>query len=175
METNKLTNKVTASGLVTIDLEKYYPTAEILELDLKGFLFKEMIIKEQDFRSDLKALDWQKYAEKIVIITCTTDAIIPMWAYMLVSSYLEGLAADVFIGNRHSYIECYFREKLKALDYSIYKDKKVVIKGCSDKPVPEMAYALITFYIKPFAQSIMFGEPCSTVPIFKRPRILINE
>lgn len=165
-----LINRVANSGIITIDLESYFPKQELAAFDLKGWLFKEMILKEKDFRSALKEHNWSAYQDKVVTIYCSTDAIIPTWAYMLVSSYCHGIAADIFQGDTDAYLAHYYKQFLAAQDYSIYQDKRVVIKGCSNKPVPNMAYMEITEKLKPYAQSIMFGEPCSTVPIFKRPR-----
>jgi len=170
MTDKPLINRVANSGIITIDLEQYFPKQEVVSFDLKGWLFQEMILKEKDFRAALKEHDWNQYQDKVVAMFCSVDAIIPTWAYMLVSSYCQGKAADIFQGDKKAYLSHYYKQYLNTLDYTPYQDKRVVIKGCSNLPVPAMAYMEITKKLKPFAQSIMYGEPCSTVPIFKRPR-----
>lgn len=167
---NILINRVANSSLKVFNLENYYPSQEVVDFDLKPFLFKELILKEKDFRSSLKELDWEQFKDKIVLVYNSNDAIIPVWAYMLVSSYLESISYKTFLADRTEFLNIYYSETLKKLDLSEYQDQRVVIKGCSNKPVPPSAYALLTSLLKPFAQSIMYGEPCSTVPIFKRPR-----
>jgi hypothetical protein len=172
MEQMALVNKVAESGIVTINLEQFFPKASLAVFDLKDYLFHGLILKEKEFREALKQLDWSVYQDKTVLVTCSSDAIIPLWAYMLVASNLTGIAADLYHGTEEEYLNMYYHTALNQLDPEQYKDKRIVIKGCSDKPVPAYAYAKITCLLKPFAQSIMFGEPCSTVPIFKRPRVL---
>ena len=167
-----LINRVANSSLKTINLEDFYPEKEIIEFDLKPMLFKELILKEKDFRAELKEIDWSKYADKIVLVFNSNDAIIPLWAYMLVSSYLSGQATEIFQGSRDEFLKYHYGRKIEEMDVSQYAEERVVIKGCSDKEVPAFAYAAITAKLKPVAQSIMFGEPCSTVPVFKRPRKL---
>lgn len=165
-----LVNRVANSGLITLNLELYFPKAEMVIFDIKDYLFKELILKEKDFRSALKELDWTTYEGKIVIITCSTDAIIPMWAYMLISTYAKPYAADIYIGTQESYLNHYYDRVIADMDMNTYDGQRIVIKGCSNKPVPPGAYAGLAAALQPYAQSIMFGEPCSTVPIFKRPR-----
>lgn len=172
MDSTPLINRVAQSNLKTINLETMYPDKEIVYFDLKGFLFRELILKEKDFRQSLKEVDWTLYRDKIVLITCSTDAIIPMWAYMLVSTYVAEYAFDIFEGDIKEYLKAYYFHKLNALEWSQYADERVVIKGCSEKPIPAAVYTVITTKLRPYAQSIMFGEPCSTVPIYKRPRQL---
>ncbi len=167
-----LVNRVANSGLKVINLEDYYPTRSVVEIDLKQFLFKELILKEKDFRSSLKEIDWTKYKDKTVLVYNSNDAIIPIWAFMLVSQYLQGIAHSIYHGTAAEYLVHYYDNLIQEFDASVYQDERVVIKGCSNKPVPPAAYAALTASLKPFAQSIMFGEPCSTVPIFKRPRKL---
>jgi len=118
----------------------------------------------------LKNLDWSIYDSKIVLVNCTADAIIPLWAYMLITSYLDNVAADIYQGTEEEYLRMHYRSILGELHPEQYMEQRIVIKGCSSKPVPSYAYAYVTQLLKPYAQSIMFGEPCSTVPIFKRPR-----
>lgn len=171
--TNKpLVNRVAASGLITINLEDFFPAEEVLVFDLKDYLFKELILKEKDFRAALKEHDWTQYAEKHLLVDCSTDAIIPVWAYMLVAAYAAPHAQSVFNGNKTAFYQHHFNATLQSFDAAQYDEKRIVIKGCSNKPVPVSAYVELTRQLQPFAQSIMYGEPCSTVPIFKRPRKL---
>ena len=166
-----LINKVAQSGLLTIKLEAFFPDQAVEVFDLKDYLYMELILKEKDFRTALKAHDWEQYLDKIVLLTCSADAIIPMWAYMLVTSYAEPYAADVFVGNEATYNEMHFRQQLAKLDISAYADQRLVIKGCADKPIPPSAYVEFTKLVRPVAKSIFFGEPCSTVPIYKKPQL----
>ncbi|MEZ4943518.1 MAG: DUF2480 family protein [Saprospiraceae bacterium] len=165
-----LVNRVANSRLTTIDLETFYPEGEVVAFDLKDYLFMELILKEKDFREALKAHDWAQYTGKNLAVFCSTDAIIPMWAYMLVASYAAAYARDVFQGRPEQFAEFAFLKKLAALDPTDFTDARLVIKGCSDKPVPASAYLEITRRLAPVARSIMFGEPCSTVPVYKKTR-----
>ena len=162
-------NKVAESGLITLDLEAFYPKGAIKTFDLKGYLFMELILKEKDFRAALQTTDWTVYQDAFVAITCSVDAIIPMWAYMLVASYLQPVAKDVVFGDEQKLINSMFLKNLASFDAAAYEDKRVVVKGCGDLPIPETAYVEITNRLRPFVKSIMFGEPCSTVPIYKKP------
>ena len=141
-----------------------------MEFDLKDYLFRELILKEKDFRAALKEHDWSQYQDKVLLVFCSTNAIIPMWAYMLVAAYAAPFAKDVFEGNTSEYYRYAFRQRLEKLDISEYEQKRIVIKGCGDRPVPPIAYVELTRRLQPVAKSIMYGEPCSTVPIFKQPR-----
>lgn len=165
-----MVNRVAASGLITIKLEEFLPQQEIVTFDLKDYLFMELILKEKDFRAALKAHDWAQYENKYVLITCSTDAIIPIWAYMLVASYAAPVALDVFQGTEEAFLTDYFNKQLQALDTMEYEQQRIVIKGCSDAYVPTTAYVELTKRLRSVAKSIMFGEPCSTVPIWKQPR-----
>jgi len=165
-----LINRVASSGLITIDLEQFYPELEIVTFDLKDFLFMEMILKELDFRKALKEIDWSIYHGKVVTLLCSNDAIIPMWAYMLVVTYLEGVAATITEGTKEDYLSSYYNHLLDNMDMSPYQDKMIVIKGCGDKGVPIQAYVTLTARLQSVAKSIMYGEPCSTVPIYKKPK-----
>jgi hypothetical protein len=162
-----LVNKVAESGIITINLEEYLPK-NVMVFDLKSFLFMELILKEKDFRASLLAHDWNAYEGKDVVLTCSTDAIIPVWAYMLVSSYLQPMAKSLVVGKEEESKQHLLIQNIEALDVSEYTDKRVVIKGCGEIPIPESAYAAITFKLKPVVKSLMYGEPCSTVPIFKK-------
>ena len=161
-------NKVAESGLISFDLEEYYPKGEIKVFDLKGYLFMELILKEKDFRAALQTTDWEQYKGANVAITCTADAIIPMWANMLVASYLQPYAAQVVFGDEKKLIGTLLLKNLAAVKGEDYTDSRVVVKGCGDLNIPEAAYVEITNILRPFAKSIMYGEPCSTVPIYKK-------
>lgn len=171
MSNKPIVNRVASSGLITLNLEKYYPQAAIVPFDVKEYLFMEMILKEKDFRAALKAHDWTQYEGKILTVFCSADAIIPVWAYMLVATYAEPIAADVFQGTQEEYLKVHYREVLNSLNYEEYTDQRIVIKGCSNKPVPPAAYAALTKNLRPYVKSIMYGEPCSTVPIYKKPKV----
>ena len=161
-------NKVAESGLISLDLEAYYPKGDIAVFDLKDYLFMNLILKEKDFRAALLTTDWTAYQDKYVAITCTADAIIPMWANMLVASYLQPIAKDVVFGNEQQLITIVLAKNVAAINGEEYIDKRIVVKGCGDIAIPESAYVDITNKLRPFAKSIMYGEPCSTVPIYKK-------
>lgn len=165
-----LINRVVNSGIITINLEQYYPSSVIIQFDLKDYLYMELILKEKDFRQALKEIDWDAYSDKVLLIHCSNDAIIPLWAYMLVASYAEGSAKETYVGDQEGYLNHHFQNVIKNLDLTSYTDKRIVIKGCSNMPVPAGAYQSLTRRLKPIALSIMFGEPCSMVPIYKRPK-----
>lgn len=168
----ELINRVANSGLISLNLEEFFPKGEIVKFDLKDYLYMELILKEKDFRAALKEHDWSQYDGKILLVYCSTDAIIPVWAYMLVTAYATPHAADIFQGDAEAYYKAAFAKALADLDATQYEQQRIVIKGCSDKPVPAAAYMELTRKLQPYAQSIMYGEPCSTVPIFKRPRVV---
>jgi len=172
MEEGPIINRVANSGLITLNLEEYYPTNQIEQFDLKDHLFKELILKEKDFRATVKEWDWSQYQDKTLLIFCSTDAIIPVWAYMLVAASAGPFASNIYQGSQSEFLNHHYMQVLAAGDYKQYQGKRIVIKGCSNKPVPPAAYAELTRRLKPFAQSVMYGEPCSTVPIFKRPRVI---
>lgn len=163
-------NKVAESGIITLDLEKFYPSQELMELDLKDFLFMEMLLKEKDFREKLEVADWIQYNGKIVAVHCSTDAIIPMWAYMLVSSKLKGVASEVYFGNKSTAIEKAMEKNILSIHEEEYKDKRVVVKGCGDIEIPSSAYLMISQKLIPVVKSLMYGEPCSTVPVYKQKK-----
>lgn len=161
-------NKVTNSGLMTVNLEKYYPEGEMAHFDLKDYLFMGLILKEKDFRESLKNLDWSVFAAKNVALFCSADAIIPRWAYMLVTSYLQPYARQIVFGDEQRMLTDIFLKNVSEIDTRQFAGKKVVVKGCGDKKVPEAVYVKITTLLRPVARSIMYGEACSTVPIFKQ-------
>lgn len=160
-------NKVANSGLITIDLEKYLP-AEIVSFDLKDHLFMGLILKEKDFREALKNLDWTKYINKNVAISCSVDAIIPVWAYMLLVSGLQPVAKEVYVGTEAEMRKHLFLKNIDIIKAEEYAGQRIVIKGCGELPIENYAYAEITKRLVPVAKSIMYGEPCSTVPIYKK-------
>ena len=161
-------NKVAQSSIETLDLEKFYPEGEIIVFDLKVYLFMELILKEKEYREKLKNTDWSVYENKNVCISCSVDAIIPLWAYMLVVTYLEPVAKDVIAGTQAFMHEVLFLKNLWKINLKEYEGKKVVIKGCGEKEIPATIYAEVTRLLKPVARSIMYGEPCSTVPVYKQ-------
>lgn len=164
----EIRNKVAESGLITIDLEKYYPDQQPLLFDLKNFLFMEMLLKEKDFREALEKHDWSIYEGRDVAVYCSTDAIVPMWAYMLVASKLSGTARSIISGTPEEAFKQVFIQNIRQVEAAVYDGKRVVVKGCGDKPIPEYAYAEISIKLLPVVKSLMYGEPCSTVPVHKR-------
>ena len=163
-----IVNKVAESGLITVNPEEYYPKGETAIFDLKEFLFMGLILKEKEFRETLKNFNWGKYKEKNVAITCTAEAVIPMWAYMLVASHLQPIAKDMVAGDEKELHRTLFLKNLSSINVNEFADKRIVIKGCGEIPVSEFVYAEITKLLQPVARSIMYGEPCSTVPIYKK-------
>ena len=161
-------NKVAQSGLITLDIEKFFPSEEVVFFDLKNYLFMDLILKEKEYREALKNVDWKKFEGKNVAIGCSTDAIIPLWAYMLAVTYLQEFAADIVSGNEAQIMNTLLLKNIQKIDAKEFEGKRVVVKGCGDKKIPESAYVEITKILYPVAKSIMFGEPCSTVLIFKR-------
>ena len=161
-------NKVAESGLITLNLEEYYPVDEILLFDLKPFLFMEMILKEKDFRQALQQHEWSLYNAKIVAVTCTADAVIPVWAYMLVATYLQPIAKEVIMGDIETARKQIFLKNIDAINGSDFIDQRVVVKGCGDLPIGEYTYMEITKKLQPVTKSIMYGEPYNTIPIYKK-------
>ena len=161
-------NKVNESSLVTLNLEDFYPKDKIAVFDIKDYLFMGLILKEKDFREALKNLDLNNYAGKTVAVTCSADAVIPMWAYMLIASYLQPVVTDIFFGTEKELIEKMLLKNIAQLPIEDYNEKRVVIKGCGDLPIGESAYLEATKLLRPVVKSIMYGEPCSTVPIYKK-------
>jgi len=163
-----LVNRVANSRLFTIDLEDMYPVGAILPFDLKDYLFMGLILKEKDFREALKTHNWEQYQGKNLAVFCSADAIIPMWAYMLLATYATPFVEDIALCEPANFVEQSFLKKIAALNPQDFESKRIVVKGCSDKPVPASAYLEITRRLQPVAQSILFGEPCSTVPVYKK-------
>ena len=164
-----IVNKVAQSGLITIDLAQYAPAKErIFVYDIKDNLFHGLILKEKDFRAFVKEHDWSQYEGKHIGITCSTDAIVPTWAYMILSNVLSPFAKSLHFGSQEEIIRDIFSEAIQGIDYTQYQDQRIVVKGCGDVFIPESAFVLFTHKLTQVANSIMYGEPCSTVPVFKR-------
>lgn len=166
-------NKVSESGLITLDLSTFLPKEKIVVFDLKDYLFMELILKEKDYRTALLEKEWSEYENKIVCIYCSSDAIIPIWAYMLASTHLQPISKGVYFGNQNQVKENILLHNINNILADDYFDKRVVIKGCGDEAIPESAYVAITNKLLPVAKSIMYGEPCSTVPVYKKKSIKI--
>src|SRR5688572_7315651 len=163
-----LINKVAESGLITIDPASYYPQEATALFDLKDFLFMGLILKEKDFREQLKNYDWEPFRDKYTAVYCSADAIIPVWAYMLIASYLEPIAKDIIMGDEKDLHRQLFLKNLSAINLEELTDKKIVIKGCGDTPIGDFVYLELTKLLRPVAKSIMYGEACSTVPVYKK-------
>ena len=161
-------NKVADSCIVSIDLASLLPANEVVLFDIKPYLFMELILKEKEFRAALISIDWSIYKDKVVGIICSTDAIIPMWANMLIVSALNPFVSAVYFGDENKIREQQILENISKINPSDYANQRVVIKGCGETPIGESAYIAITQKLRPAVKSIMYGEPCSTVPVFKR-------
>ena len=167
---NEIVNRVATSKLITIDLEDFYPKGERVVLDIKNWLYHELILKETDFREHLKNHDWSQYQNKYVALTCSADAIIPSWAFMLISTYISPFSKKVVVGNLSTLETSIFQDIIHAIPVDEYLEKPIIIKGCSNKPIPETAYLQLIEKLQPIVKSIMFGEACSTVPLFKKQK-----
>lgn len=161
-------NRVSESGLITLDPENYFPRGETAVFDMKDHLFMGMILKEKDFREALKNLDLSVYKDKNVALTCSADAIIPVWAWMLAASYLQPVAKEIVMGDEKELQRNLFLKNITAIDVNEFNDKRVVIKGCGETPIGDYVYMELTKLLRPVAKSIMYGEPCSTVPVYKK-------
>ena len=171
MESNdEIINRVANSALVTFDLENYYQPGERIDLDIKDQLFQGMILKEKDFREFIRTHNWSQYQNKFVAINCSVDAIIPQWAYMLVAIALNPFAKLSVFGSLEDLEIEIFRKSLSTVDWSEYINKKVVVKGCSKIAVPSALYVDVSRHLQPIVAGLMFGEPCSTVPLYKKPK-----
>jgi hypothetical protein len=164
---DEIINKVANSVLEVFDLEDYYPKGIRVQLDISQWLLEGFLLKEKDFREHLKNHDWTQYRDQFVAINCSTDAIVPAWASILVTIQLAPFAKKIVNGNIDDLDSALYEELLAKLDYSVYDNKPIIIKGCSKKPVPMRAYILAAHYLQPFARSIMYGEACSAVPLYK--------
>lgn len=167
-EEKEIVNRVAGSNLITFDLEEYYQPGERVQFDLKDVLFQGLILREKDLRDFVKSNDWSLYKDKFVAITCSADAIIPTWAYMLVAIALKPYAKAIEFGTLEKLEERLFEEALSKVDWEKFRNAKIVVKGCSKVDVPASAYVKTVAELQPIAASLMFGEACSTVPLFKR-------
>ncbi len=163
-----IVNKVAQSGLVTLDPAAFYPEGERAVYDIKDNLFMGLMLREKDFREFVKTHDWSQYNGKNVAVTCTADAIVPAWAYMLLANKLAHFAREVVFGNEDVLETVLFEKSIAKMDVEQYRDQRIVLKGCGDIPVPVSAYVELTKKLTPVVKSLMFGEPCSTVPIYKK-------
>ena len=166
----EIINKVANSALEVFDLEDYYPKGIRSQIDISQWLLEGFLLKEKDFREDLKNQDWSVYKDQYVAVSCSTDAIIPAWALILVTVHLTPFAKKIINGSIEDIEASLYEELLSKIDYTVYQDKPIIIKGCSKKPVPMRAYILAANYLQPFARSIMYGEACSAVPLYKAPK-----
>ncbi len=164
----EIINKVAQSGLLTLDLEDYYPREEIVVFDLKPLLFREMILREKEFRTGLQDIDWSQFAGKILAVTCTADAIIPAWAYMLITVHARPFARHIVLGDPQTALQQTFLANLQTIEPDAFADKRVIVKGCGDLAVGPFAYLEITRLLQPVVKSIMYGEACSNVPVYKK-------
>ncbi|TRX62520.1 DUF2480 family protein [Fulvivirga sp. M361] len=165
----EIVNRVASSSLVTLDLEEYYHRGERVLFDIKDWLFHELVLKEKEFRTYVKEHDWEQYNDKNVAIVCSADAIVPVWAFMLVATRLKN-AHHIVMGSLEALEQSLFQEALSKINIRDFEGGKVVIKGCGELPVPDSAYIELTRLLTPVVSSIMYGEPCSTVPIYKAPK-----
>ncbi|TAF33472.1 MAG: DUF2480 family protein [Cytophagales bacterium] len=166
--TKEIVNRAASSGIITFDIEDYYALGARSIFDIKDFLFQGIVLREKDYREAIKNLDWSQYADHYVSVVCSTDAIVPMWAFMIAASYLQKVAKRVFFGSLAELESHLYAEVLSKIDWEFYRDKKVVIKGCSKFPVPHWAYVEVSVRLAPIAKLIMFGEACSSVPVYKK-------
>ena len=164
----EIVNRVANSALITIDLADYAPSQSIAVLDVKDFLFQEIILKEKEFRTSLKEFDFSIYQDKIVAINCSSDAIVPMWAFMLVTSYLKNITSEIHFGKKEDVFKEIFTDNIDAINPSEFEGKKVIVKGCGQIPLSESLYIAITKKLQNTVSSLMFGEACSAVPVFKK-------
>ena len=161
-------NRVALSKLMVVDLEDYYPEGKRVVFDIKDWLFEGFVLREKDFRQQVKTYNWSAHQDQFVALTCSTDAIIPAWAYMLLTIELEPYAKKVCIGDLETLETSIYQDIIHSLDVEPYRDKPLIIKGCANKPVPANAYIMLSSKLKPVAKSVMYGEACSSVPLFKR-------
>ncbi len=166
----EILNRVAQSKLITFNLEDHYPQGQRFLFDLSTWLYEGFVLREKEFRDQAKEHDWTQYRDGFVALNCSTDAIVPAWAYMLISTYLQPHTKKVVIGDLETLESHLYQEVIGALDVSELKDKPVIIKGCSSKPVPKNAYIFLIEKLQPVVKSLMYGEACSSVPLFKQPK-----
>ena len=167
---SELINRVAASAIVSLNMEEFYPQEERVQFDLADYLFQGLVLREKEFRAALKSLDWNQFADKWVAVNCSVDAIVPTWAFMLVCTYLEGVAKGYCVGNLEALEQSIVEETSSKLPLESFKDRSVVVKGCSKVAIPLFAYGRLVSLLQREAKSLMFGEPCSTVPLFKKAK-----
>lgn len=161
-------NKVAQSGLITIDLGNFYPKDSIQEIDISQFLFKGLVLREKEFREMVLSFNWEQYKGKTAAMHCSTDAIVPQWAFMLIAASLKDLAKEVYFGNKNSVVALKMLSTIEQEDFQKYEDEKVIIKGCGKHTIPTEIYVAVSNKLLPLVQSLMYGEACSTVPVYKR-------
>ncbi len=166
----EIINRVANSKLITIDLEDFYPQGNRVVFDIKDWLYEGLILRENDFREQVDNHDWSQYENNYIALTCSSDAIIPSWAYLLLTTQLSEYAKKVVVGNLELLETVIYQKIINQIDTSEFTDKPVIIKGCADKPIPPSAYTLLIEKIQPIAKTIMFGEACSTVPLYKKKK-----
>lgn len=164
----EIINRVANSPLVTVDLEDYYPKGNRILFDIKDWLLEGLVLREKDFREQISLHDWSQYQDSYVALTCSSDAIIPGWAFMLISLQLQPFTKKTIIGDLETLETSIYQDIINNLDVSVFQDKPLIIKGCSKKPVPQNAYIMLANKLKPIAKSIMYGEACSSVPLYKK-------
>ncbi len=165
---DEIINRVASSKLVVVDLEDYYPKGNRSVIDIKDWLFQELVLREKDFREYVKQHDWSQYQDHYVALTCTSDAIVPAWAFMLLTMHLQPYAKTIVIGSLEQLETSIYQDVIQNLDTDSFVDQPLIIKGCANKPVPANAYIMLSQKLKPIAKSIMYGEACSSVPLYKR-------
>ena len=165
---DEIINRIANSKLITIDLEDYYPEGKRVLLDISQWLYEGLLLREKDFRESIKNHNWEQYKDSYVALTCSTEAIIPSWAYLLLTTYLSPFAKKIVVGDLELLETIIFQDIISNLDISEYQDAPVIVKGCANKPIPSTASVLLVKKLQPIAKSIMFGEACSTVPLFKK-------
>lgn len=166
----EIVNKVAQSSLETFDLEDFFPKEKFVALDISQWLFDGILLKEKEYREAINSFEFSVFKDKNVGLFCSSDAILPSWAYLLVTTKLISFAKNIIQGNEKDFLISYYQEILKQQDFSIFQDKAVILKGCSHKPVPQEIYVLSLSYLQPYAKSIMYGEACSAVPVYKKVR-----
>lgn len=164
---NEIVNRVANSKLVVVNLEDYYPKGQRTVFDIKEWLFQELVLREKDFRAQVKEHDWSQYQDHYVALTCTSDAIVPAWAFMLLTMHLQPYAKTIVVGSLEQLETSIYQEVIRNLETDAFVDQPLIIKGCTNKPVPANAYIMLSQKLKPLARSIMYGEACSSVPLYK--------
>jgi len=167
---DEIVNRVAQSKLVVIDLEDFYPQGKRVLFDIKEWLYEGFVLREKEFRQKVKEHDWSQYQDQYIALTCSTDAIIPAWAYILITIELASYSKKTIKGDLNTLETSIYQDIINDLDFNLYQDKPIIIKGCSNKPVPDNAYVLLSEALQPIAKSIMYGEACSAVPLFKKKK-----